>query len=108
MVCIFGVARRPSVHATRARRYCRRAGGLSNHSAGTEVSRVKLTTMAEDLITVGRYFWLHEALVASGLLEGAGIPSCLYDANVVRLDWLYVNAIQGIRIQVPIARAEEA
>jgi hypothetical protein len=28
--------------------------------------------MAEDLATIGRYFWLHEALVASGLLEGAG------------------------------------
>jgi hypothetical protein len=55
--------------------------------------------MAEDLATVGRYFWLHEALVAAGLLESAGIPSCLQDANLVRLNWTYVNAIQGIRLQ---------
>jgi hypothetical protein len=64
--------------------------------------------MAEDLATIGRYFWLHEALVASGLLEGAGIPSCLQDANLVRLNWTYANAIQGIRLQVPVARANEA
>lgn len=64
--------------------------------------------MADDLITVGRYFWLHEALVASSLLEGAGIPSFLQDANIVRLDWTYTNAIQGIRLQVPITHANEA
>ena len=64
--------------------------------------------MAEDLATIGRYFWLHEALVASGLLEGAGIPSCLQDVNLVRLNWTYANAIQGIRLQVPVARANEA
>jgi hypothetical protein len=64
--------------------------------------------MAEDLATIGRYFWLHEALVASGLLEGAGIPSCLQDATLVRLNWMYSNAIQGIRLQVPVARANEA
>jgi hypothetical protein len=64
--------------------------------------------MAENLTTIGRYFWLHEALVASGLLEGAGIPSCLQDANLIRLNWTYANAIQGIRLQVPVARANEA
>ena len=30
------------------------------------------------------------------------------DANLVRLNWTYVNAIQGIRLQVPAARANEA
>ena len=64
--------------------------------------------MDEDLTSIGRYFWLHEALIASGLLEGAGIPSCLQDANLIRLNWLYANAIQGIRLQVPTARANEA
>ena len=64
--------------------------------------------MAEGLTTIARYFWLHEALVASSLLEGAGIPSCLQDANLVRLNWMYVNAIQGIRLQVPVTRANEA
>jgi hypothetical protein len=64
--------------------------------------------MPEALTTIGRYFWLHEALVASSLLEGAGIPSCLQDANLVRLNWTYANAIQGIRLQVPITHANEA
>jgi len=64
--------------------------------------------MAEDMATIGRYFWLHEALIASSLLEGAGIPSCLQDTNLVRLNWAYANAIQGIRLQVPAARANEA
>ncbi len=64
--------------------------------------------MAEALTTVGRYFWLHEALVASSLLEAAGIPSCLQDANLVRLNWMYATALQGIRLQVPITHANEA
>jgi hypothetical protein len=64
--------------------------------------------MADELTTIGRYFWLHEALVASGLLEGAGIPTCLQDVNLVRINWMYANAIQGIRLQVPLARANEA
>jgi hypothetical protein len=64
--------------------------------------------MAEALATIDRYFWLHEALVASSLLEGAGIETCLPDANLVRLNWTYANAIQGIRLQVPVARANEA
>ena len=64
--------------------------------------------MTDDLATIGRYFWLHEALVASSLLEGAGIRSYLQDANLVRLNWMYANAIQGIRLQVPVGRANEA
>jgi hypothetical protein len=46
--------------------------------------------------------------VASSLLEGAGIPSALQDANLVRLNWMYANAIHGIRLQVPITHANEA
>jgi hypothetical protein len=68
----------------------------------------RVTTMTEHLTTIGTYFWLHEALVASSLLEGAGIPAYLHDTNLIRLNWMYVNAIQGIRLQVPIARANEA
>jgi len=64
--------------------------------------------MAEELTTVSRYLWLHEALVASSLLEAAGIPSCLQDANIIRLNWVYANAIQGLRVQVPVTRVEEA
>jgi hypothetical protein len=64
--------------------------------------------MAEHLTTIDTYFWLHEALVACCLLEGAGIPARLRDTNLIRLNWMYVNAIGGIRLQVPIARANEA
>ena len=64
--------------------------------------------MAEVLTTIGRYFWLHEALVASSLLEGAGIPSYLQDVNLVHLNWLYANAIGGVRLQVKMTHANEA
>lgn len=64
--------------------------------------------MAEELTTVSSYLWLHEALVVSSLLEVAGIPSYLQNANIIRLNWVYANAIQGLRVQVPVTRGEEA
>ena len=64
--------------------------------------------MTDVLITIGRYFWLHEALVARSVLDAEEIPSWLQDSNLVRLDWMYANAIHGIKLQVPTEFADEA
>ena len=61
--------------------------------------------MTDHLITVERFRDLHEALLAQGKLESAGIESFLADGNIVRADWLWSNAVGGLRLQV---RANDA
>jgi hypothetical protein len=60
------------------------------------------------LVTVGNYWWLYEAYIAHSLLSAEGIPSWLQDENVVRVDWLYANAVRGVRLQVPADRVADA
>ena len=60
------------------------------------------------LVTVRRFRDLSEAIVARSMLESAGIAVCLYDENLVRLDWQFSNFIGGIRVQVEAADAEVA
>lgn len=55
---------------------------------------------ARQLVTVGRYRDLAEAIVARSLLEAEEIEAWVQDENLVRLDWMYANAVGGIRLQV--------
>jgi Putative prokaryotic signal transducing protein len=57
---------------------------------------------AEDvkLVALHRFRDLPGALVAKGLLDSAGIKCFLSDENTVRMDWLWSNALGGIRLWV--------
>ncbi|HWZ25121.1 MAG TPA: DUF2007 domain-containing protein [Verrucomicrobiae bacterium] len=57
---------------------------------------------AEDvqLVALRRFRDLPGALVAKGLLDSAGIKCFLSDENTVRMDWLWSNALGGIRLWV--------
>jgi hypothetical protein len=55
---------------------------------------------ARELVTVGRYRDLAEAIVARSLLQAEGIESWIQDENLIRIDWGYSNAIGGMRLQV--------
>lgn len=48
------------------------------------------------------------ALVARTMLQSAGLTCRLADEHLAGIDWLYIRAIGGIRIQVPAEEAEEA
>jgi hypothetical protein len=61
-----------------------------------------------NLVTVGRYRDLSEAIVARSMLESAGIPVYLRDENLVRLDWQVSNFIGGIRLQVEAPDQQQA
>lgn len=50
--------------------------------------------------TVAVVFNLQEALLLKSVLEGHGIAAFIPDENTAQLNWLYVNAIGGIRVQV--------
>jgi len=56
------------------------------------------------LVTIRKFRDLHEAWLAKGSLESAGIECFLMDDNMVRLDWFYSNLVGGVKLQV---RAED-
>lgn len=64
--------------------------------------------MAETLVTIERFRDLPEALLAKGKLESAGIECFLTDAELVRTDWLWSNAIGNMRLKVRREDAAEA
>ena len=58
--------------------------------------------------TVERYFHPTEAHIAAGKLESEGIPVYLLGINHASANWLYSNALGGIRLQVPADYVEAA
>src|SRR5947209_4484756 len=60
------------------------------------------------LVVLCRYRDLHEAMMAKGALDSAGIPSFMADENTVRMDWMWSNAIGGIRLFVREEDASDA
>ena len=51
-------------------------------------------------VAVRQFRDLHEALLAKGCLDSAGIQADIVDDNMVRLDWFYSNLLGGIRLKV--------
>src|SRR5438309_7057277 len=64
--------------------------------------------MSAGLVTLWKFRDLPEALLAKGKLESCGIEVLLGDDELVRMDWLYSNAIGGISLKVPADQAAEA
>jgi len=65
-------------------------------------------TRFRQLVTVASFRDLHEALLAKGSLDSAGIRCFLANENIVRLDWLFANAVGGIKLRVPQAKIDQA
>ena len=55
------------------------------------------------LVTIARYSFPYEARLAKGLLDGHGIPAFVFDEHLITMNWLYSNAIGGVRLLVPEA-----
>lgn len=60
------------------------------------------------MIVVARYSFPHEAHIAKASLESAGIESYIADEHTVNTQWLYSNAIGGVRLMVAERDAEQA
>ncbi len=52
------------------------------------------------MIVVARFSFPHEAHIAKANLESAGIKSFIGDEHTVNTQWLYSNAIGGVRLMV--------
>jgi XTP/dITP diphosphohydrolase len=59
-------------------------------------------------VTLWKFRDLPEALLAKGKLESSGIDAMLADDELIRMDWLYSNAVGGISLRVPAEDAAEA
>jgi hypothetical protein len=63
---------------------------------------------SRELVTIGVFGDISEALFAKGSLESAGVECFLMDDNMVRLDWFMVNVLGGIKLKVAAEDAETA
>lgn len=52
------------------------------------------------VVILERFRDLPSALLAKSVLDSAGIECFLSDENVIRMDWLWSNALGGIKLQV--------
>ena len=64
--------------------------------------------MTENLVTIGRYSTPYEANMVKSQLESAGIPAFVADEYTVGMNWLYSNALGGVKVQVPEPLASKA
>ncbi|MDZ4299014.1 MAG: DUF2007 domain-containing protein [Moraxellaceae bacterium] len=60
------------------------------------------------MITVARFSLAIEAHIARAKLESEGIPAFVADEHTVTAQWLYSNAIGGVRLQVPDSYVESS
>lgn len=59
-------------------------------------------------VVLRRYRDMPEAVVEKSVLENAGIRCFLQDDNVIRMDWLWSNAMGGIKLMVRQKETDEA
>lgn len=64
--------------------------------------------MAGGLVTIAQYRDLPEAWLAKSKLEAAGITCYLDNEYTVGINWLYSNALGGVKLNVPEEYVEEA
>jgi len=64
--------------------------------------------MTEKMVTIGSYSTPYEANLVKSHLESAGIPVFIADEFTIGMNWLYSNALGGVKVQVPESLALEA
>ena len=52
------------------------------------------------LTTIASYSFPYEAHIARAKLESEGIPAFVADEHTISMQWLYSNALGGVRLQV--------
>lgn len=75
--------------------------GLTNNRDGDKI-------MTEQLVTIGSYSTPYEANMVKSRLEATGIPAFVADEFTIGMNWLYSNALGGVKVQVPESLALDA
>src|SRR6185437_8815829 len=63
---------------------------------------------SDPLITIASFALPVEAHLARTKLESEGIEAHVADENIVSINWLYSNAVGGVKLQVPESQADRA
>lgn len=64
--------------------------------------------MSEELVTIATFSMAIEADLARAKLESEGIECFLADEHTVTVNWLYSQAVGGVKLQVKEADAQRA
>jgi hypothetical protein len=51
------------------------------------------------IVTLRQFLTVQEAMMAKSILDSAGIESFLADENVISMNWLWSNALGGVKLQ---------
>jgi hypothetical protein len=60
------------------------------------------------LTTIATYSFPYEAQIARAKLDSEGIPAFIADEQTINMQWLYSNAMGGVRLQVPEPYIQQA
>lgn len=60
------------------------------------------------LVTIARFSFPFEAHIAKAQLESGGIPAFVADEHTINMNWLYSDALGGVRLQVQHEDVEQA
>ncbi len=60
------------------------------------------------LTTIATYTFPYEAQIAKAKLDSEGIPAFIADELTINMQWLYSNAMGGVRLQVLDDYAQQA
>jgi hypothetical protein len=69
---------------------------------------VSETQVPDRLITIRSYSTPYEASLAKAELESFDIDATLADVDTISLNWLWSNALGGVKVQVPESEVEDA
>ena len=64
--------------------------------------------MPDQLVTIGSYSTAYEASLVRAELEAFDIDATLADENAIGVNWLWSNALGGVKVQVPESEVEAA
>jgi hypothetical protein len=61
-----------------------------------------------DLVVVATYSFPHEAQLARSKLEAFDIPAFVLDEHTINMQWLYSDALGGVKLAVPNSAVKRA
>ena len=64
--------------------------------------------MTDNLKQIASYSFPYEAQIAKASLRAANIPAFITDEHTINMNWLYSNALGGVRVFVPVEYESEA
>jgi len=82
--------------------------GLKLDAAFSEVPDAADPQEDEKLVRVATFTFPDDAKLARALLEATGMPNYLENEHTLAANWMWTNALGGLRLMVPAALSEEA